>query len=1119
MKRIFVILLSILSFSIYSQINKNGLPLYTYYSIDQYKASGQNWAAVKDKGGIMYFGNTAGILRYDGVNWLLISNSTNSAVQSLAIDTNNILYAGSENEFGAVYVDSTGKLSYHLLSDQLNDKYTFTNIWKTYVVGNKSYFCSNEYIFIYDKLQFSKAVKLPKYTMFTFYVNNDFYIGSYHTGLMKLVGDSLQAAKNSSYFEHKDIYGIVGYDSQNLVIATGQNGIVLYNITTGQVSNFITVDKLSFLPEQSMIYSLSALYDGNFIVTTINGGAFIFDRNGDIIYYFSKESGLADNIVIFAYQNNGPLWLGLNDGLVKVDYNIPVTEQYVAKNIDGTINYIKLFKNTLYIATDAGVYYVSYQNNLPVLKKMKNINTQVFCLSTVNIENDSFLFAGSNNGIYCISDTNKVLPSETFDSQGIITKQVFNYKNNIFLISKKSVFLTKYENGIWGKAKRINRLSVKNYSIIDSEIWFFTNKSKILKTKLSDSLIVEAEYFISDSVNIAHIENFNDTLLVAGNKGIYYFDKNNNKFNSFGLGNFKNKTVKLIQNLDNKKLLIVTSENNIDKYYTVNTVSKKIDSLSFKLLPETNYSLPVAIDKSSNLYISHLKNVYYLNTHKKPEFIIPGYVFLSKVQAKSKDIFSMFFIDYKNKIYPDIPYFSYLNESKTISLDYVFNDLRFYFFLPNYFNNDKTLYSYRLVGNTDEWSEWSHENFAYINNLLEGEYTLQIKAKTSLGYESKVFSFKFEILSPWYRTIWAYIAYVIIAVLLIILIVYLNNRRLIKEKIQLEKIVKERTAEIVAQKEEIEAQKEEIEAQKDIVVAQKERIELIHQEMTDSIYYARRIQRAILPHEEHITKTVPEHFILFKPKDIVSGDYYWASIVENENHRTSNLIGKLVITAADCTGHGVPGAFMSMLGVSFLNEIVNEKRVTQSNIILNMMRENVITSLQQKGEQGEQKDGMDMALCVIDLENMKAQFSGANNPLYLIRHKSKPKLKVLTPESEVKEFEQDDYILYEFKADKMPIAIHIVMDEFRLNEFELESGDALYVFSDGFADQFGGPKGKKFKYKPFKRLLIQNQHLSMNEQKEVLDKAIEEWKDYINPITNTHYEQIDDIVVIGIKIN
>ena len=260
-----------------------------------------------------------------------------------------------------------------------------------------------------------------------------------------------------------------------------------------------------------------------------------------------------------------------------------------------------------------------------------------------------------------------------------------------------------------------------------------------------------------------------------------------------------------------------------------------------------------------------------------------------------------------------------------------------------------------------------------------------------------------------------------------------------------------------------------------------------------------------MPSEDIAKNFLTDYFIYFKPKDIVSGDYYWITEIDK----------KIIMVAADCTGHGVPGAFMSMLGVAFLNEIVNKENITEPDKILNRMREQVILSLQQK--QGDTKDGMDIVVLTYDPKHNILQYAGANNPLYLIR-KINPEISlspILTKENEAKLLEaknniysnrntqvfiSDGYALTLIKGDKMPVAIHDNMLPFKKHELELHKNDSIYIFSDGYADQFGGSHQKKIKYKPFRQLLLDNQEKPMQEQKQILSE-----------------EQVDDVLIIGIK--
>jgi len=254
-------------------------------------------------------------------------------------------------------------------------------------------------------------------------------------------------------------------------------------------------------------------------------------------------------------------------------------------------------------------------------------------------------------------------------------------------------------------------------------------------------------------------------------------------------------------------------------------------------------------------------------------------------------------------------------------------------------------------------------------------------------------------------------------------------------------------------------------------------IELKNEQITDSINYAKRIQSAILPVDEQLCEILNDFFIFFRPKDIVSGDFYWARQVGE----------KIIIIAADCTGHGVPGAFMSLFGVAFLNEIIGKENITVPAEILDRLREMIISSLGQGTGTGI-KDGMDMAIISIHSKQNKIEFAGAYNPLYLVRGEE----------------------LIQIDCDRMPVAIHIRMDKFTNHELDIEKNDRLYIFSDGFADQFGGPDNKKFMYKHFKQLILNNADKTMGEQKKMFEQVFDEWKG--------NNAQIDDVVVIGIQI-
>ncbi len=292
-----------------------------------------------------------------------------------------------------------------------------------------------------------------------------------------------------------------------------------------------------------------------------------------------------------------------------------------------------------------------------------------------------------------------------------------------------------------------------------------------------------------------------------------------------------------------------------------------------------------------------------------------------------------------------------------------------------------------------------------------------------------------------------------------------ENERVLEQK------VIERTEQVVKQSEEIKSKNNEL--------------EILYKHVTDSIRYAKRLQEAIIPTDVAVRQILPQSFVLFKPKDIVSGDFYWIKQVE----------GKSYVAAIDCTGHGVPGAFMSLVGYNILKEItLNDEVAIAPSIIMDKMSKGVVKTLNPKSGAAEAtnqtKDGMDMSLCCVNYDTMELQYSGAFNPLYIVREGK----------------------LIQYKANKFPIGFRSddVIHNFTNNIIPLQKGDIFYIFSDGYADQFGGPNGKKYMTGNFRNLLVEASKQPIEKQKDFLNTTIENWRGEL--------EQVDDILIIGVRV-
>ena len=411
-------------------------------------------------------------------------------------------------------------------------------------------------------------------------------------------------------------------------------------------------------------------------------------------------------------------------------------------------------------------------------------------------------------------------------------------------------------------------------------------------------------------------------------------------------------------------------------------------------------------------------------------------------------------------------------ESFQLKLKYSANKpITFSFASTSYIDENKTEYSFLLEGHDDNWSKWAPRTIKEYY-LSEGLYSFKVKARNIYGLVSEEAVFTFSVLPPWYRTTWAYMLYVIGFIFVVYIIIRFSIRRVKQKNIHLEGIVKERTKEVVIQK-------QDAEKQRDIAEHQKELVEQAHREITDSINYAERIQRSFLATDDILDANLEEYFVFFQPKEVVSGDFYWADNLSNGNFAMVN---------ADSTGHGVPGAIMSIVNISSIEKAVR-LNFLEPYEIFNSTRKTIIERLKKDGSHEGGKDGMDASIICFDFANNKFTYTAAQNPIWIVR----------------------DGALTEIKPEKMPVGKHDKDSvPFVGGVFEMEKGDVIYTLTDGFQDQFGGPKGKKFMVKKMREYVLSISHLSMKEQHTRVSEVFSNWKG--------DTEQVDDVCVIGVRV-
>lgn len=374
---------------------------------------------------------------------------------------------------------------------------------------------------------------------------------------------------------------------------------------------------------------------------------------------------------------------------------------------------------------------------------------------------------------------------------------------------------------------------------------------------------------------------------------------------------------------------------------------------------------------------------------------------------------------------------------------------------------ERNQYMYKLVRKDQDglWVHIGEQHFLTLVNQSPGTYTLSVKGSNNdLVYADEEIQIEIVIPYPFWGKTLAIVIYVVLGILLIVLAIQIRTSSLRKTNRML------REKEISAKE----------------IARQREELVMKNKNITDSILYAKRIQIALLPSSDSFRTILPDSFVLFKPKDIVSGDFYWINQHGN----------KIYVAAVDCTGHGVPGAFVSIIGFELFRKITASKQGSNPAMILDTLNEN-FSEIFSDGEQVYLNDGMDLSLCILDMKEKSLDYSGAFNPLYLVRNET----------------------IIEVKADRFSVGadVHFSAERklFKSHKIYLQKNDVIYIFSDGYADQFGGPEGKKFKYRRFRHLLLTIHKLPMEKQRSILDASIEEWMGGM--------DQVDDMLVIGIK--
>jgi len=1041
-----------------NKIHNNTFLIKNYQPKD-YNANPQIFSITQDHRGVMYFANQLGVLEYDGTNWRTIKTN-GKEVQQIAINNKGVIYVLCDGEIGILSPDANGELKYesiiHLFSSLIKNN-SFTIFSQILFLDEDIFIKTKDELF---KINGDSVIKTQSTNAINFIqkIGKVIYVDVDGIGLHTLKNNTLHLIKNGSDFSNRIIINILSFNKETYVV-TKENGV--FRFTETNTFEYITSVRNSSITSASNNLN-------HFLVFGTSEGIKILDNEFTTIKQIGLNEGIINPYVSSQLiDNEGILWVGTNGGISKIEINTPI-EMFDKNNGIIGVEDVESFNNTIFCATQNGVYYLKPNGET---EKINNINSDCYGLLEITLNGDPFLLVAEVNGIYLID--------KEFNAKHISEGGPYMFKespinsNDFFAIHYDGISNLKFEKGNLYEDNYIkNFCKGEPYNFIiqnNGTIWIGTLDDGIYQTT-TDSYTKIKDYIHYDlNSGIPEGPSYlfeHDNRIYAGTDlGLYILE--GNKFipsNKFNLGSKKQQIIHRINKDENGKIwaILIDKENNYEVGYSLPTNEgykwktedfiKYSDEVIHGFYHDSNgfswLGGPNGLIKYDNNYI------------KKPK---QNFNTLIRTISQGDSVL----------------YNGYKKGQNQLEINFSGNTpLTFEYASASFIDESKTVFSYYLEGHDKTWSEWSNRNIKEYN-LYEGTYVFKVKAKNILGSESNIASYSINVLPPWYRTLLAFIIYIILFLIVIYIAIKLSVLRVKKINEKLEQTVKLRTKEVVKQK-------AEAEKQRDLVHEKNE-------EITDSINYAKRLQDAILPSFEEIDSLIPNNFILYKPKDLVSGDFYWSEKMDDYTY----------LASADCTGHGVPGAMVSVVCSNALNRSVKEFGISEPSKILNKTRELVIETFAKSGE--DVKDGMDIALCAFS--NNKVIFSGANNPLWIIR-----RTELLSEEQKEARSSVllNNFSLIEFKSNKQPIGLYEGMKDFTQEEILLNTDDTLYFFTDGYPDQFGGEKGKKFKYKPFKKLLLEIHTESMTKQKSILDKTFETWKGNL--------DQIDDVCVIGVKL-
>ncbi len=796
-------------FSLYSQ--ENGKPFVQNYSPKEYRGHTQNWDIVQDSRGIIYIANGDGILEYDGSNFRLIQLPQKKGGRSLDIDNQGIVYYGSADNFGYLCPNKKGQLEAKSLTHLLKKEDTvFGSVWQTLFCDGTVYFRSYKKLFAFSNGKL-KSWDFQNNTSTLFFHNKKLFISEIGVGLKVLNGDVFRPVKGIT--EHS--YISIPYTNKEVVLGNRYKTLKIFNTETEKIEGLFPTEIDSIILK-TRIYSVCEFND-KIILGTDGSGAYIIDKGGHLLQSVTEKNGLQNSSVLsLGVDNSGNLWLALNNGISKAGISLPIEYWNKADGLKEIVEAIKRYNGDLYIATHGGIYNLEKG----AVKKFNDYKKQCWSFLDFQEHEDTsrhhFLIA-KHDGIFEIKNKKLIRISSKSTFELIQSKKE---PRRIFAGEPDGVSSLVFENGSWFDEGKLNGIEYNVRSLVEDKdgiLWLGTFRSGVFKLKFNDSIIYpEVKLYGLESgfpslKNIL-VYNYNNRLIFGTEGGLYRYDDIGDKFvpdTSFG-DKFCNGTRDVFSFAQKKNgdvwmsgLNNAKGEIGVVKQYNEGK-SNIWNSIPFRMIPEMMV-LAFYVEDNGVAWIGGSEGLFKYDPKKDTGEYGHFKTVIRKVAIPDSVLFYGTFVD---NLEDEIKVLSQQPDFSIPHVPFKENSLKFYYSALHYTNEKSNLYRYRLEGFDNNWSKWSSLNFKEYTNLPDGDYEFKVQSKNVFGVEGEEASYRFVILTPWYKQWWAYVVYGLLTVNFIWVLLKFNSYRLKKEKEHLERIVKKRTAEIEAQNEEIRQQAE-----------------------------------------------------------------------------------------------------------------------------------------------------------------------------------------------------------------------------------------------------------------------------------------------------------------------